>query len=234
MSGEYLIAAALLLALFYGTRRRTPKLREGDRVYLFGDSLAQGLVSPLRKLLASRGIDLVADVQPGTRFDQWVSRGPNGAVPSGARFALISLGTNDSVANAAHLAQVPGWAQDISASLRSGGVTPVWLLPPPMRFSTRAAVDAVRATKDPVVEAKDYPRYDGIHPTPAGFETWAGDIVRALTLALDGRGRLVYAVGHGPILQQRPQVHVHARPQDPGRGVGVRRTGRGAAYHPGQ
>lgn len=182
MPGEYLIAAALLLALFYGTRRSHPRLKEGDRVYLFGDSLAQGLASPLRKALAAKGVDLVADVQPGTRFDQWVGRGPNGAVPSGARFALISLGTNDAMANAAHQANVPGWALDISASLHSGGVTPVWLIPPPMRFSTQAAVDAVRGTKDPVVASKDYPRYDGIHPTPAGFETWAGDIVRALTL----------------------------------------------------
>jgi hypothetical protein len=178
----YAVALALTLAaaglLWYDHTHKSPRFASGDRVALFGDSLAQGLRTPLKTLAASSGVDMVSDVQPGTRLDQWVQRGPQ--VAKGARYALISLGTNDSVANDAHQAQMGRWAMDISASLRGLGVTPIWILPPPMRFSTDRAVAAIRATGDAVLVSADYPRYDSIHPTPAAFGAWASDIWAAV------------------------------------------------------
>ena len=174
----YGIAAIMLLAaiglIVYDRTITVPRFSKGDRVALFGDSLAQGLKTPLKALASSSGVTLVADVQQGTRLDQWVQRGPQ--LAAGSKYALISLGTNDSVANAAHQAQMGRYAKDISASLRSLGVTPVWILPPPMRFSTAAAADAVQSTGDPYLVSPDYPRYDSIHPTPAAFGQWASDI----------------------------------------------------------
>jgi len=174
----YAIAALMGLAaiglFLYDMQSRTVRFRPGDRVVLFGDSLAQGLRAPLKKLATSSGVDMVSDVQQGTRLDQWVHRGPQAS--SGAKYALISLGTNDSAANAAHQAQMGRYAKEISSSLRSMGVTPIWILPPPMRFDTSAAHRAIVDTGDTVIPSIDYPRYDGIHPTPAAFEKWASDI----------------------------------------------------------
>ena len=178
----YTVAIALAIAaaglLWYDHTHRTPRFAPGDRVALFGDSLAQGLRTPLKNLASSTGVDMVSDVQQGTRLDQWVQRGPQ--VAAGSKYALISLGTNDSVANEAHKAQMERWAKDISASLRGLGVTPIWILPPPMRFGTGRAVEAIRATGDPFLVSADYPRYDGIHPTPAAFGLWAADIWAAV------------------------------------------------------
>lgn len=174
----YGIATIMILAaiglVVYDKTTSAPRFFRGDRVALFGDSLAQGLKTPLRALASTSGVTLVADVQQGTRMDQWVQRGPQ--IASGSKYALISLGTNDSVANAAHQAQMGRYAKDISASLRSLGVTPIWILPPPMRFPTGAAVDAIMSTGDPYLVSADYPRYDSIHPTPAAFGQWASDI----------------------------------------------------------
>ena len=181
MEGELLLVLAGALALYLLARpsRRGPK--PGDNVFLFGDSLAQGLATPLGKAMAARGIRMTSDVQPGTRLDQWVSRGPAGAISAAAKYALISLGTNDALANEGHRQQEQILAQDISSRLRLAGVTPIWLLPPPMRFQTFPEEQAIMATGDRVLHTMDYPRYDGLHPTPAGFQAWASDIVSRIT-----------------------------------------------------
>jgi len=173
------MVAALVVAYFTWGRHKGPKIKQGDTVFLFGDSLAQGLRGPLSKLASSSGVGFGADVQQGTRFDQWLSRGPDGA--GGATYALISLGTNDAMANDAHKAKVPEWARSISAALKAQGTTPIWILPPPMHFDTSVAHDAVDATKDAFYVSGDYPRYDSIHPTPAAFDQWAQDIWTKLT-----------------------------------------------------
>lgn len=179
MTGELLIVAALLLAGWTFTKKRGPKIKAGDTVFLFGDSLAQGLRGPLSKLAEASGVGFGADVQQGTRFDQWLTRGPSGA--GGATFALISLGTNDAMANPGHQAKVPEWARSISAALKAQGTTPIWILPPPMKFDTSVAHDAVDATGDAFYVSADYPRYDSIHPTPAAFGQWAADIWSTLS-----------------------------------------------------
>lgn len=193
----YTVAIALAIAaaglFWYDHAHRMPRFAPGDRVALFGDSLAQGLRTPLKNLATSTGVDMVSDVQQGTRLDQWVQRGPQ--VAAGSKYAIISLGTNDSAANEAHKAQMGRWAKDISASLRGLGVTPIWLLPPPMRFGTGRAVEAIRATGDPYLVSADYPRYDGIHPTPAAFGAWAADIWAAVGPRLAAATRTVTVPG---------------------------------------
>lgn len=180
-STVYLLAAVLAAAavglLWYDhSRTRVPRIPQGSVVVLFGDSLAQGLATPLRAQAAASGVQMYADAVPGTRFDQWMARGPSFASSKGATFAIISLGTNDAVANEAHRATLPARARAISGELRSRGVVPIWVLPPPMRFSTEAPRQAILATGDAALESLDYPRYDSIHPTPAGFHQWASDI----------------------------------------------------------
>ncbi len=167
-----LVAAAALL--LYDQAKKAPSFQPGDRVALFGDSLAQGLRPPLSGLASHSGVKLVADVQHGTRLDQWVTRGP--AMAQGSRYALISLGTNDAVGNAQHRAKAATYAKAISNALKAGGVQPIWILPPPMKFPTEEIKEAIKSTGDVAMESADYPRYDGIHPTPAGFQQWAADI----------------------------------------------------------
>lgn len=178
----YGVAAIMILAaiglVVYDRAMAVPRIAPGDRVALFGDSLAQGLKTPLKALASSSGVPFVADVQQGTRMDQWVQRGPQMA--AGSKYAIISLGTNDSLANEAHKSQMERYAKDISVSLRSLGVTPIWILPPPMKFGTGRAVEAIQSTGDPYLVSADYPRYDSIHPTPAAFGQWAADIWSAV------------------------------------------------------
>lgn len=169
-----LLVAAAALLLYDQAKKSAPVFQTGEKVALFGDSLAQGLRPPLSALASHSGVKFVADVQQGTRLDQWVTRGP--AMAQGARYALISLGTNDAVGNEQHRSKAAGYAKAISSSLRSKGVTPIWILPPPMRFPTEGIKDAIRSTGDATLESADYPRYDGIHPTPDAFKQWAADI----------------------------------------------------------
>lgn len=173
-----MLAASIALLAYDRYRNSAPRFSPGDRVALFGDSLAQGLRGPLKKLADSSGVDMVSDVQQGTRMDQWIQRGPQ--VAAGCKYALISLGTNDSAANANHQDQMARYAKDISASLHGMGVKPIWILPPRMRFSTDLANKAIAETGDAVLVSADYPRYDGIHPTPAAFGQWASDIWAAV------------------------------------------------------
>jgi len=173
----YTVAALLVAAaalLLYDQAKKAPSFQPGDRVALFGDSLAQGLRGPLSGLASHSGVKMVADVQVGSRLDQWVTRGP--AMAQGSRYALISLGTNDAVGNAQHRAKAPAYAKAISDALKANGVQPIWILPPPMKFPTEEIKDAIKATGDVTLESADYPRYDGIHPTPAGFQQWAADV----------------------------------------------------------
>lgn len=173
----YAVAALLVAAaalLLYDQAKKAPSFQPGDRVALFGDSLAQGLRPPLSGLASHSGVKMVADVQVGSRLDQWVTRGP--AMAQGSRYALISLGTNDAVGNAQHRAKAPAYAKAISDALKANGVQPIWILPPPMKFPTEEIKDAIKATGDVTLESADYPRYDGIHPTPAGFQQWAADV----------------------------------------------------------
>lgn len=185
-------------------------MQPGEKVALFGDSLAQGLRVPLQGQATGSGVKFASDTQQGTRLDQWITRGP--AIAQGANYALISLGTNDAVASEAHRAKAAGYAKTISASLHSMGVTPIWVLPPPMKFPTDQIKEAIRATGDATLDSADYPRYDGIHPTPAAFQQWAADIwseVGPKLAKIDrvGRVHLDATVSIDPLLSNRLRVY---------------------------
>ena len=181
MLGEALIVLGLA---YLGLRVfRRPVLANGTRVHLFGDSLAQGLGSPLKAALAAKGVTLTLDAVPGTTAPAWVTRGPDGTFAAGASVALISLGTNDATGNETTQQRFIERAQDISVSLRASGVRPVWLMPPSMPFSLDLIALGLDNTGDIVVDPPpNLERYDRVHPAkPADWQRWADEIVRQLT-----------------------------------------------------
>ena len=181
MIGEALVLIGLVLLGLRVFRR--PVLAKGTRVHLFGDSLAQGLGSPLKAALATNGVTLTVDAVPGTTAPAWVTRGPDGTFAAGASVALISLGTNDATGNATTQQRFIDRAQDISVSLRASGITPIWLMPPQMPFSLDQIDLGLARTGDLVLEppAGLDKQPDRVHPTPSSFAAWAEDIARRLT-----------------------------------------------------
>lgn len=176
MDGELLLALGLALAVGWWLTHRGPHVRPGARVALIGDSLAQGLKDPLGRLAAQDGVQLFADVQPGTRIDQWMTRGPAFVEQAGATCVLVSLGTNDSAGSGALRDKNRALVTPLIAALRAKGAKVVWLMPPPMPFDTHWLLAPTQDGGAIVLLAMDYPRYDGIHPTPEGFKTWASHL----------------------------------------------------------
>lgn len=177
--------AALVLGALAALHARSTVVRTNqERVFLFGDSLAQGLTAPMKALAESRGAVFAADSQPGTTFPAWLSRGPQGAAAMNATVVFISLGTNDAGANPEHQAKVAGWAQLLAQRLRGDlpGVRVYFLAPPdPMPFPLDTVMNALRQSGAAVlVEKTALPRYDRIHPTPAAFTQWATNIWNAV------------------------------------------------------
>lgn len=176
-----LIAALLIVGglYFLDSRQHTPL--PGRRVYLFGDSLAQGLTGPMRSLADADGVPFAADSQVGSTTNQWLSRGPDGAQAFGATHVLISLGTNDGAGNPGHQAAFADQAKEIVSALQAQGVSVVWLLPPaPMPFDMGVINAGIRASGAKVAVPPSLQRYDRIHPTPTEFSRWASETWQAL------------------------------------------------------
>lgn len=182
----YVVMLAGLFAWFQMGAPRPRGPLDGERVFLCGDSLAQGLTGPMKALAASDGVAFGADSQVGSTFPAWSSRAVKGAVGMNATTVFISLGTNDAAANPEHQAKVAGWARQLTAALLSElpDARVFFIAPPaPMPFSLDTVMAALRQSGVPVlVEQADLPRYDRIHPTPAAFKVWAEDIWKAIML----------------------------------------------------
>lgn len=166
------VGALLLVLLLLDTRRGPP-----PRVYLFGDSLAQGLTTPLRALAARDGVPFEADSQVGSTTNAWLTRGPDGAAAFGATVAIVVLGTNDAAANEEHQKRFASHVRTVLTNLKARGITPIWVIPPPMPFSTSLVERALIESDARLVRTVGpLERYDRIHPTPGEFSRWATEI----------------------------------------------------------
>jgi lysophospholipase L1-like esterase len=153
-------------------------IRAGDRLLLVGDSLAQGLAAPLKRLAADGSVNATSDGRVGTRIDQWAQQTwLQTDLQSSPTFVLVSLGTNDmKLANA--LSERPLLDQ-LLARLRASNARVVWILPPTMPFpdpGVRAMIadTGVLLFRSDLLAIARGP--DSIHPTAAGYAGWAGSI----------------------------------------------------------
>ena len=144
---------------------------------LVGDSLAFQLAPRLRKAMGERR--LAADGRGGSSTRQWrdkwfrraVERYPGGVV-------LVSLGVNCTRSERPRLAEDIGALVDVCEDVFQRQL--LWLLPPPLKFSTKYLRDAVAEVGCSSFDPGVLPLGDGVHPTHAGYEKWATMLVKKL------------------------------------------------------
>ncbi len=185
-------AVATGVGIAFVLKERHPKLSEDDRILVVGDSLAQGLAPQLRAMAEEAGLPFDSVAVMGTTIRDWgglVATAESSALEATLHafrptIILVSLGTNDEYAGAAFVEGERDDLYALIARLSEYGEV-VWIgvpeLPKPDR---NGAVAMIRDTGVPYFPSEnlDIPRApDGLHPTVAGYGTWAGMLWSWLT-----------------------------------------------------
>ena len=183
-------ALALLAVGVLGFARKptgttASRVRPG-RVLLIGDSLAVGLKAPLAALANQAGIPFETRAVEGTHIPQWSA---NASVDETlARFqpthVLVSLGTNDEKVGTGIAAREAPALRALLQKIQSAGAEVAWIGPPALPFSRVGVSDMIRAAVPRYFssETLSIPRAgDGLHPTGAGYASWAAAIWSWLT-----------------------------------------------------
>lgn len=147
---------------------------------LLGDSEAYLLNRPFRAAARAYQVSVAVDPRGGSSVRQWLKRRwfERSLKRHKPRTVLVSLGVNCTRVERPKLPRDVSELVNIAIDL---GVHPVWLLPPPLRRDTRYLVDAVASTGVLAFSPGPLPlESDGEHPTPRGFEVWAGKIAETL------------------------------------------------------
>lgn len=161
-----------------------PRIASGGRVYLVGDSLAQGLLPPLRQEAADADVELRGRGVRSTRIRDWTHGELQQALQADLQgfdpdLVLVSLGTNDFTASPEAVADsVAELLEELSAHRI------VWVLPP--TYVDKAGNDRLATVRD-IIRQKvanafpsdelEIPRApDGLHPTAKGYSGWAAAI----------------------------------------------------------
>lgn len=190
----WLLAGAALAAVggaivFLGRR---PKIDADSRILLVGDSLAQGLAPQLRAMAEDEGLPFVALGVQGSLISDWA-----GLVPTDSSAALaatlesfrptlilVSLGTNDEYASASYAASEADDLEALLALVEEYGEV-VWLGPPELPHEeSNGATAMIRQTGVAYFPSDrlEIPRGgDNLHPTVAGYGSWAGMLWSWLT-----------------------------------------------------
>jgi len=165
-----------------------PKVKKGSRVFLVGDSLAEGLSRPLSAFARDSGVAFETMARSGTRIDQWANnedlfRKLRAFRPT---HILVSLGTNDEYLKLdAGKRQAP-YLETLLERLRR--IAPVvWIGPP--KLPKAASNGAIPLILREVPSSHYFPSQelmipqggDKLHPTVVGYALWAGHIWRRLT-----------------------------------------------------
>lgn len=183
LAGVVSVVAAVAVVAAPALAGQRVRLREGDRVLLVGDSLAQGLTPSMKQLAADSGITFFGDGRPSTRLDQWLDQGWLEARIAEFRptVTLVSLGTNDAGSNFA-----PAFGERAKAVVSLGqryGTNILWIEAPTMPFDTSNVVTGARDSGAAVFRSQDVeiPRGpDSIHPTIGGFAAWSALIWQSM------------------------------------------------------
>jgi len=165
--------------------KRGPRIRRGEKLLLFGDSLAQGLTPPLGQLAMDNGVRFASTSKVGSTIREWAGQSSLNAdlrkkLAERPNVVLCSLGTNDE-------ALTPQSARDelpaldaLISLVKESGAELGWIGPPKLQKTN--GISSVIQSKlssnryfDSV--ALDIPRGgDGLHPTVRGYAGWAGQI----------------------------------------------------------
>lgn len=155
--------------------------RRPARVLLVGDSLGVGLASPLRAELKKKGTECSSSVRGSTIARYWLGRVPELLRQHRPTVVLFSLGANDCrLEESRACADFRRLSGDLAALAAHAGARPVFLVPGWLAWAEtireRLTVDAEALEAARPVELQP----DHIHPTAAGYRTWAAEIAENL------------------------------------------------------
>lgn len=173
------------VGLVYYVSSRPPRVLPGSRLFLFGDSMAEGLSPHLHALAREQGTELQVVAVRGSRVRQWEES--QKLIAQLESFdpdvVLVALGTNDAVAKTDVSASAAELLCRIAESLPESETA--WIgvpaLPEDANVATRDELEDVAPHYFPT-DSMDLPMGpDGVHPTARGYAAWAGSIWQWLT-----------------------------------------------------
>lgn len=178
------VGAVHALSNASGTIGCKPTVKTGDRVLLFGDSLAVGLSTPLREIASKSGCEFQALAKSGTSMAHWLGERRADLEATIARLqptvVLVSLGTNDSKG----MTSEEKLATQIASIAELVGKTSklLWVRPPKLPFADRVSA-AITSQGIAAFDsaALPIPQADGIHPTGRGYAGWAEHLWASMT-----------------------------------------------------
>jgi len=160
---------------------------------LVGDSLAVGLAGPFKSLgLAHRSIAV-----QGTTVDYWTKGGKTklqSALAGKPGLVFVSLGTNDAYAGPSYASTAADATTRLLTTIASSGAQVIWIGPPALpptyggKPTAQSVIDAIRSVVEATAGAMwldnsafAIPRAaDQLHPTAAGYSSWANLLVDLL------------------------------------------------------
>ena len=206
MNSKAWLLAGLVLVAGIGLVKATagasvPKIGQGARILVMGDSLGVGLTTPLKGLAQnSKGVEFSSCAVGGTATFQYVNPSYGTQYASKLRAALesfrptlvlVSLGTNDAYGKVP-AEVIAKSAADLIALLKAAGAQVVWIGPPRLTpvYKYEGGANTLRPeiidlVRDVVTRAGvpwfdstalEIPQFDGIHATVKGYSGWAGAI----------------------------------------------------------
>lgn len=165
---------------------RPPRVPQGLRVVLFGDSHVGGLRKPLRDELERLrpDIEFFSDTKNGTRIPYWVDA--LSSIQNGDVY-LICLGSNDAMMGEAGMQSE---FEDLSTLVRTlfdGGAVVYWVDPPALKKGNLQGFLAMLARNPEMAYVEHFeswktiePGPDGVHATEDGYRQWAEQLAKWL------------------------------------------------------
>jgi lysophospholipase L1-like esterase len=163
-----------------------PKIVDGTRLLLVGDSLAVGMNPHFKELATSQVVPYVSLAKEGTRIDQWNQSAQllltlDQFQPT---LVLVSLGTNDAYTSITTASQIEEM-RELLDKLEGAGAEVVWIGAPALpatyygNHPSEEMLEAIRAEAPYYFNSHqlEIPRGpDELHPTSGGYGGWSGAI----------------------------------------------------------
>ena len=170
--------------------KQGPTIRRGERLLLFGDSLAVGLAPPLGQLCKDNGVLFDAVGQVGSTVGMWagstsLSSSLRQKLSLKPKVVLCSLGTNDEALTIASARAELGGIDTLKTLVEASGAKLGWVGPPKFLPGISFKPNGFTAMIRQAIPGADYfpsetldiPRGgDNLHPTVRGYAGWAGQI----------------------------------------------------------
>ena len=163
--------------------KASPLIPSGKRVLIVGDSLGMGFGPHLEKTLRENNYETYLHTVLGSTTKRWMSMIMHDLTKYKPSLVVVSLGTNDSVANQEWLERNKEVYSRFVELVESSGAKLVWVGPPEVKRKLLLRLSIVRqyiSEASPLLydtRTINIPlSEDGVHSTPVGYKLWADSI----------------------------------------------------------